>query len=67
MQETTDNVSLDGKKNLCLGSACNGEVQIFNNTLTFWSFVIGVENTLNVINLALMLCNEKMVKNGHLY
>ena len=42
---------------LCLGSACDGEVQIFDNTLTFESFFIGVENTLNVISLGLMLCN----------
>ena len=45
------------KKMLCLGSACDGEGQIFDNTLTFESFFIGVENTLNVISLGLMLCN----------
>ena len=44
-------------KNAVFGISMQWEVQIFDNTLTFYSFAIGVENALNVINLALMLCN----------
>ena len=35
IQLTDVELSVDGKKMLCLGSACNGEVQIFDNTQPF--------------------------------
>ena len=35
IQLTDVELSFDGEEMLCFGSACNGEVQIFDNTLTF--------------------------------